>query len=227
MTKRRSCISPASLALHASLNYLCLGRQRPPSALKLFLLPPYTPRMTLMWSGSLAWAPVLSTTSPFSFHLFHCPLIRLLWVLLLPPLPTPSTKHTIPPCFSLQHIKTSLTWRLQFSEAAIFSLHHPLMLRLQEKMMYGLMSTVSIRPLAFLFHYRPQEISTAKVLLSCQCSCFIVVISKNIFRFFLQSSHLLLSTVSCFSKFCYVFVMSFAHSSLYSQYILLPQQHVH
>lgn len=77
--------------------------------------------------------------------------------------------------------QTPLTYRLQFNEAAISSPHHPLMLCLQEMMMYGLV--VFIRPLVL----KKKE--------------------KNITYFCYMTTHIYIQIIIFFYSFCYCFII--------------------
>ncbi len=84
----------------------------------------------------------------------------------------------------------------------------------------------------YIFYYMPPQISTAKLLIF-SCYCFIVIIIKiasSPFHSVVIFYSALLDScfpVVFFSKFHYLCVLCSACSPLFSQHILLPQQHVY
>lgn len=102
--------------------------------------------VTLMWSVSRHMPDHLHPVMARSHFCHRIPLPVFSSSPYSSSMPTPSpTIHcssSSPPLSPAS--QTLLIWRLQLSEAAISSPHHPPMLRLQEMMMYGLVRTVSI-----------------------------------------------------------------------------------
>lgn len=122
---------------------------------------------------------------------------------------------------------------LQVSEAVISALHHPLMLSAGNNDVWPLVCclhwTSNDIIKCYIFYSMPLQISTAKLTIFY---CFIVItitIASSPFHsvVIIYSAPLDSYFSVFFSKFHFLLVLSFACSPLFSQYILLPQQHVY